>query len=244
MARLPRPPNRLDPVAIVLPAGTTLFRVHRPPPSTAQEPGEREGYVANAFNPGKGGQTRFAPIADLSGRPVPTLYAATTPEAALFESVFHDVPARRSRRAELAGKLVGRDDLVHRGMRTVSFKRRIRGMALTPLIVLRDLSLVQLHDAGLDRLGATAAELTGGPPSRYARTREWAAALHRHGKGFEGLIWMSRRFNSEKTAVLFGDRVSTEDLRIGSPSLPLDGGTGMAIVYELAERARVTVTHD
>lgn len=243
MARPPRPPNRLDPVAIVLPAGTTLFRVHRPPHTTPREPGESAGYAANAFNPGNGGQTRFAPIADRSGRPVPTLYAATSAEAALFESVFHDVPARRSRQTELAGKLVGRDDLVERGMRAVSYKRRIRGRALTPLIVLRDLSLVQLHDIGLDRLGVTA-ELTGGPPTRYARTREWAAALHRHGKGFEGLIWMSRRFNSEKTAVLFGDRVSTDDLRIGSPSLPLDRGTGMAIVYELAERARVTVTHD
>lgn len=230
MAGPPRPPKRLDPLGTVLPSGTRLFRVHS------------QTRAANDFNPGTGKPTRFHPLADDIGRPVPTLYAAATAEAALAESVFHDVPVRRSRGAVLVGTLLARDDLVLRGLRVVSYKRRVKGAMLTPLALLRDLSLVQLYDAGLDRLGVTAGELTAGPPKHYPRAREWAAALHR--LGFDGLIWMSRRRNSAQAVVLFGDRVEPGDLRVDSPSLPLDEGAGRALVYELAEHLGIMVSHD
>lgn len=43
------------------------------------------------FNPCMGQPTRFAPFPDSAGACVPTLYAATSREAAAFESIFHDI---------------------------------------------------------------------------------------------------------------------------------------------------------
>ena len=43
------------------------------------------------FNPCKGQPTRFAPFLNAAGACVPTLYAATSREAAAFESAFHDI---------------------------------------------------------------------------------------------------------------------------------------------------------
>ena len=43
------------------------------------------------FNPCKGQPTRFAPFLNAAGACVPTLYAATSREAAAFESIFHDI---------------------------------------------------------------------------------------------------------------------------------------------------------
>jgi len=44
------------------------------------------------FNPAQTGDARFSPIQNSQGQPIPTLYAADTFQAALMESVFHDVP--------------------------------------------------------------------------------------------------------------------------------------------------------
>lgn len=64
----------------VLPAGTTLHRVHL------------SRYGATQFNPGTQGNARFSPIRNAQGQPVPTLYAGATLACALMETVFHDVP--------------------------------------------------------------------------------------------------------------------------------------------------------
>lgn len=49
------------------------------------------GFRPAEFNPCQGQPTRFAPFEDAAGRCVPTLYAATSREAASFESIFHDI---------------------------------------------------------------------------------------------------------------------------------------------------------
>ena len=49
--------------------------------------------------------------------------------------------------------------------------------------------------------------------SQYDRTVIWAQAAHA-GTDVDGLVWMSRRWNSSKSMVLFGDRVSRSDLAV------------------------------
>src|SRR5687768_17271849 len=75
----PVPPNPFNPKTATLDVGTRLYRVF-----TAAE--DRS---ATTFNPGYGSPTRFA----FFGAPViPVLYAAATEEAAVAETLLHDVP--------------------------------------------------------------------------------------------------------------------------------------------------------
>lgn len=64
---------------MVLPAGSSLVRVHQPI------------FDGPDPNPCMGGQTRFAPIYDDKGDCIPTLYAGDSFRCAVFESIFHDV---------------------------------------------------------------------------------------------------------------------------------------------------------
>lgn len=74
---VPSPPDPFDAEAEVLVVGARLYRV-----ATTSRP-------ATAFNPGYGTRTRFA---FFGTPPVPVLYAAESPTAALAESLLHDVP--------------------------------------------------------------------------------------------------------------------------------------------------------
>jgi RES domain len=51
------------------------------------------------------------------------------------------------------------------------------------------------------------------PASQYDRTVTWAQAAHAS-TDVDGLVWMSHRWNSSKSIVLFGDRVSRGDLAV------------------------------
>jgi hypothetical protein len=179
--------------------------------------------AATAFNQGYGEGARFHFIDDGSGEAVPSLYAAETRATAIAETVFHEVPLRP------------------RGDRRVS-SWKLQGRMLSSFRTLRDLRLVQLHHPGLGRLGLEPGELTATDPSEYARTREWAQALHRHGD-HGGLVWVSRLHNTGRAYTFFGDRVGERDLEAGGDSLPLFERPGLDLVYELAEAYGITIVH-
>jgi len=63
----------------VLPAGSTLFRVHR------------SCYAGNAFNTSGNGSARFSPLFGASGKIIPTLYTGENTRVALCEVVLHDI---------------------------------------------------------------------------------------------------------------------------------------------------------
>lgn len=173
---VPAPPPGVDLPTTVLPAGTHLYRVH-----DARHP-------ATGFNPGQGQPSRFAFFPDPTGRPVPVLYAGQTPQAAVFESVFHDtVPGQ----------------VVH--------PRQWRSRVLSVLEVTRDLTVAQFHSAGLGRLDLYPRNLTDTPPTAYPQTVAWAQAAH--AQGLAGCVWMSRQHNTDQAWVLFGDRVPPDGLR-------------------------------
>lgn len=78
--RVPLPPAVLSKASVYI--LTPVEIVHRTHAS---------GYRSAEFNPGEGQPTRFAPFEDKDGNCVPTLYGATSREAAAFETIFHDI---------------------------------------------------------------------------------------------------------------------------------------------------------
>lgn len=175
---VPDPPDPFDALEHVLTEGSELHRVHG-------------SFSATAFNPGMGAPSRFAHFestADPSARIVPTLYAAETAEAAVCETLLHDVP--------LAG---GR-------LRRASYQDRQE----TKLILKRDVRLAMFMGPGLRRLHVAPQNLTATDGDVYDRTALWAKAAHM--AGFEGLAWMSARENTAQAYMFFGDRVAETDL--------------------------------
>jgi hypothetical protein len=159
-----RPPVPFDPATATLPAGHLLYRV-----LSATR-------TATEFNPGFGSPTRFG----FFGKPtVPIMYAADTEDAAIAETLLHDIPVE--------GGLLPYDQY-----------------ASKVLELTRSLRLGVLHGTGLRRLKVTAAELTSSPASSYRSTVRWAEAAH--DVGLDGLVWMSRQCNDTKAYVFFGDR--------------------------------------
>lgn len=165
---IPAPPSPFRPQTLSLASGTGLYRVlsnrHR----------------ADEFNPGFGSPTRFAFFGDPT---VPVLYCAQTPEAAVCETLLHDVPVEGG----------------HLRPRAYRDKLAVR---LTPA---RELRLASFLGTGLRALKTEASQLTDTDPREYPSTVKWAEATHR--AGFDGIAWMSKRCNSDQAYVLFGDRV-------------------------------------
>ncbi|WP_287931445.1 RES family NAD+ phosphorylase [Arthrobacter sp.] len=167
------PPAPFRPQEYTLAAGTPLFRVFG------------NTRTVTEFNPGQGSRTRFAFFGDPV---VPVLYAAETEEAAVCESLLHDIPPG-------PGKLL---------------YRQAADRVCAPLEPTRDLRLASLMGDGLRALGTEAKHVTATMASQYGRTVRWAEAAH--STGFDGLAWMSNRRNTDRAYVFFGDRVAVDDL--------------------------------
>lgn len=168
---VPRPPDPFDALSLTLESGTVICRVHH------VSRGARE------FNPGQGAPSRFAPL------DVPTLYAAATLEAAISETVLHDVPLT-------TGTLP---------------MRSYAGYVSTSITVGRDLNLAKLMGDGLRRVGVTPQQLTATEGDVYGSTVLWSEAAH--AAGFDGIAWMSARDNESQAYMFFGDCVPESSLQ-------------------------------
>ncbi len=161
------PPTPFKPATDTLSVGHLLYRVLT---STR---------TSTEFNPGVGAPTRFG----FFGKPVvPIMYVADTEEAAVAESLLHDIPVE--------GGVLPYDQ----------YSRK----ALARLKVTRDLRLVVLHGIDLRRLKVSPEDVTSSPASTYPTTVQWAEAAH--GIGLDGMVWMSRLCNNTDAYVFFGDR--------------------------------------
>lgn len=182
---LPPPPAHLkEPNVEELAAGTLLQRVHA------------RQFAGNAFNPCQGGPTRFAPIRNRNGDCIPSLYASGTTAAAVYETIFHDMPAAATR------KTVPASQIRERMHSTFRLRRPIR---------LASLRSPDLRKWSLDRDG-----LLGSLPAAYHQTALWAKAVHDLFAGVDGLIWTSVRCDPDDALLLFGDRVAASDIEVVS----------------------------
>lgn len=211
MREVPSPPaDHLAPNTAVLPSGSLVHRIHL------------SRFGGAAFNPCLGRPTRFAPITDAQGRCVPSLYAATTREAAIFETVFHDVPVNA------AFKTVPLADVVARSHSLLATRR--------PLL------LAQLRAPDLAKWGMTHRELVSAPASAYESTALWAQALHHRFPDLDGLAWTSNRCDPDSAMLLYGDRVEAGALeRLSTTSVAGDESL-LAAVREAGARAGTVLT--
>ena len=206
---VPPPPVRLEPPNLVeLTEGKLLHRVHA------------HQFHGNAFNPCQDGPTRFAPIHDDQGACIPTLYAADSVEAAIHETILHDVPLAAAR------KSVPRHAVEDRRHST--------------LVVRRTLRLASLRAPDLMKWGLTPATLIGAMPTQYQRTARWAKAVHEQFAAVDGLIWTSNLCDPDSALLFFGDRVNVADLMVTGVRHGSDGSF-LVDARKAAKRANILI---
>ena len=180
---IPVPPHPLSsPNIDSLAIGEILHRVH-----------DRK-LVGNNFNPCKGSKTRFSPLYNDFGQCIPTLYAANTEEAAIYETVFHDIPL------DAAKKIIPRSMVELRNHSVLQLRR--------------DLRLARLHAPDLRQWRISREQLIGSLPTQYQYTVQWARAIHTHFHDVDGLVWTSNLCDPDMAYLLFGDRVLESDIEV------------------------------
>ena len=208
-ATIQSPPTRLtEPNIAMLARGTVVHRVHA------------LGFPGNTFNPCQGGPSRFAPIQNERGECVPSLYAATSLQAAIFETLFHDIPLEARRKTIPRSSVEAREHTV--------------------LQLRRDLRLASLRAPALLKWRVTPA-LVWGPPMHYSATALWAKAVHDQFEDVKGMIWTSRRCDPDSAMLFFGGRTTEADLQIVSAR---DGADASFLrdVRKAGEQAGVMIT--
>jgi RES domain len=165
--------------------------------------------VANAFNASTAGSARFSPLIKPSGEVIPTVYAGTTFDCALMETVFHDVPFAA-------------------GPKMLSKAKHVEGRSGSSLRLIVDLALIDLSTISLRKLGISRAELIDTDGSHYGETRRWALALYEQCPGAQGMKWTSRQDDTATTLVLFGDRCDSSVLEAIDGPISLIGPDGSA----------------
>ena len=193
-----------------MPKGQLLERVHP------------DRFGAAQSNPGAVGNARFSPIRNDKGETIPTLYAGTTLDCALLETVFHDVPYTA-------------------GFKSID-KARLTGQVHSTLETHSDLNLVDLTTVALRKLGVSRKQLIETEKDQYPQTRPWAEALHRACPDAQGLMWVSRQDDTARAYVLFDDRIPPGALKQKGASRDLVGDPATYTeVLNLADRLGVVI---
>ena len=205
-------PNERNALSIsTLRKGTVLHRVHL------------SKYAATTLNPGAIGNARFSPIQDGHGIPIPTLYAGSSMDCALMETVFHDVPHKSGFNTFDKQKLVNH----------VHSKIRLK----------HPLNLIDLGSVALRRLGLKRNQLIDTEKDLYPATRTWAGAAHRICEHAQGLFWVSRQDDSARAVMFFGDRLPAHTLeQLGTSFSLLSDCSTYEKVFNLAQRLGLTLT--
>jgi hypothetical protein len=205
------PPGKLDATIVRWGSSQIVYRVHR------------DEYAPDVFNLSHAGSARFSPLV-VAGKVIPTLYAGTTLDCALMETVFHDVPFAA-------------------GPKLLSKAKHVVGRSRSTLRLSSNLSLVDLSTISLHKLGITRSELIDTDASLYPETCSWAAALYQQNPTAQGLKWTSRQDDTATALILFGDRCPAMlfDVLEGPVSLLLPDGSVCTEVLSLARRLGVNL---
>lgn len=207
---IPAPPSPLACNLLELPAKTLLHRIHD------------KKFLAEEFNPGLEGNSRFAPIKTARGSPIPTSYAATSFDCAAFESIFHDIDPSAA-------------------FKSVAWAKIAR-LCYSTLELGRDLRLAKFFSADLMKWGMARTQLIDTPTSTYPKTRLWSAAMHEAEKCIDGLVWTSRKFDEEKAMLLFGSRLKRGDLVARSSVVIVSDAKALGDLHALARRSGILIS--
>lgn len=138
---LPSPPKRLDATLVPWGDGLEFHRVHD------------LAFGGSEFKACTRGNARFSPIIDDAGILIPTLYAGTTLDCALMETIFHDVPFKT-------------------GFKPFS-KLKIDSKAYSILLPTADIRLIDLSLVALHKLEVKRTKLIDITKAHYPATRRW-----------------------------------------------------------------------
>ena len=204
MARVPDPPAQLDLELEEWPNGRTIVRVYP------------AAYGPTSFN-STTDQARFRPVYSSADAVVPTLYGSESFDAAIAETILHDLSAR--------------------WRKTVPFAR-VRDRVQVELAPARTLQLAAFHGAGLQRTRLRRNQLIDTGPPTYPQTAKWGQKAWEHPERIDGIVWMSRQYDSQRAIMLFQDRVEQRELNVIAGSLlPLDAGAGYELLARMVQRA-------
>lgn len=120
------------------------------------------------------------------------------------------------------------------------FMRRTRTVdqVLSRIELTADLPLIDLCGAaGLGRVGQDA-WLSACDEPDYPITQQWASAIRRWAPDAAGLVWMSKRGNIHRAAVLFADRLSPTAIA-DRPVRALDDPLGLTMMSKVLSEFNV-----
>lgn len=161
----------------------------------------------------------FAPEVRVRKR-VPTAYAAEDFEAAVYETIFHDLdPAEPFKTYSLS---------------------KLADVLCSVLRVASPLALRSFLAPDLMKLGVARTPLIDTPAREFPDTRNWSSALHRKDTTTHGMVWESRPYPSSK-AMMLGDRLPPRALSVVSTAR-IDANPSLAMRFKaLADRSGVTL---
>lgn len=199
----------------VIPAGTTLWRVHS------------ADRAASAFCPVQSDDLFGGGRFDSTSEDYYTfLYAAFTPETALCETLLQGLSFRGHATRQLQRKVVRR--------RSLSRLTTTTALTLVSLASTADLTRICQDDDWLIRADG----------HEYAHTRAWARWLRRQESDAHGMIWLSSRDLPRLSVVLFGDRCPADAVKpdLAEESVRLDDAAGAAYLNSRLGPYGVTIS--
>ena len=181
-----------------------------------------EVFGPDGFNGTANGYARFSPLRRPDGTVVPTLYAGTTLDVALMETVLRDVP----------NPSIG---FIQTLPAPSAEPRRV-----TELMLDRPLHMVDFSSIGLRRLGLARAEVIDCESANYGDTQALGAWVYAHtASAVHGIVWTSKQDDSAQAALLFGDRLPNRALVARNPGRSLQAGLVGSALTHLAMRLGV-----
>lgn len=178
-------------------------------------------YGASGFNRNLLGNARFSPL-EVGGVIAPVLYAASTLEVALMETVWHDAPTPSQG--------------FHLVLKEATEPRRVGCFKPTGALRLVDLSAV-----GLRRLGLARCDVIDGDPVDFSVTRQLGAWLYENKPDAQGICWISRQNDEGRAVVLFEPRLSPVGLEVITEDEVFTDGLHLDALLTLAQRMGASV---
>ena len=178
-------------------------------------------YGVAGFNRSRLGNARFTPL-EAAGAIVPTLYAGSTLDVALMETVWHDAPIPSQG--------------FHLVLSEASEPRRVGALLPSAALHLADLTTI-----GLRRLGLARSDVIDSSPVDYPSTRRLGAWLYENRPEAQGICWISRQDDAGRAIVLFEPRLGSLELAVRSEDEAFTAGAHLDALLTLAERMGASV---
>lgn len=178
-------------------------------------------YGVAGFNRNRLGNARFSPL-EVAGGLVPTLYAGSTLDVALMETVWHDAPTPSHG--------------FHLVLKEATEPRRVG--SLKPSAALH---LVDLTTVGLRRLGLARSDVIDSNQVDYPITRQLSAWLYENKPDAQGICWISRQSDEGRAVVLFEPRLGSVELAVDTEDETFTDGPHLDALLMLAERMGASV---